>query len=166
MEDGLKLMFKALIKVPIVVFIMYFLFNLLMFLISYVKIFTISIVVMFTGISNNYIPSIEQVALERSFDSLETELLKDIQFTPTTYLDGQRTQYGQEITVGVQGTFTFLNPLRPDEYNGRVEGVDGTATGPLTGAEIENLRDSKKAGIVIDFEYKVPGLKYYPDLEW
>lgn len=166
MDDSLKSILKTLLKVPIVVTIMYLIFNFIMLGIAYIKILGISLVVMFTAISNNYIPPEEVATLQNFFSTMETDILVNIDFTEETK-NQARVQYGNTIKAGVVADFKFLNPLTPLEYNGgEVQGTsDFSRNNQLSNQQIEDKRNAKIGNVQLKFEYEVPGLKYYPDLD-
>ena len=91
-------------------------------------------------------------------------MLHDIKFTEDT-LTQPRVQYGDTVIVGVTATFDFANPLTPNEYLGDVSGTENTNTGTPSANQVEDIREKKVGVIELKFEYEVPGLKYYPDLD-
>lgn len=173
MSDSVKFIFKTLLRVPILIIISYIIFNIFAFGLSYFKMLGLSYVVMQTAVENNYIPSDERATLERYMqEELQTEILQNVSFTPDSDItEDSRKQYGDTVTVGVQAHYKFVWPLQPKEQfegNAGVAGFDGEggASGSKSEAELEASReayDSEDNNIVI--EYKVPGLKYYPDME-
>ena len=125
-----------------------------------------------TAVENNYIPSEERESIERYMrENLETEILQNVSFTEDSDItEDSRKQYGDTVTVGVTAHYKFLWPLQQKEQfedNAGVAGWDGV--GGASGKTADELEESREAydqennNIVI--EYKVPGLKYYPDLE-
>lgn len=105
---------------------------------------------------------------------------------------GTKSQYGSKIRVVVQGRYTFIWPLMPNEQteeytigpNGElitgkaVDGYTRAEEGELgvgvaddrvvyaDSAELEERRKDSHHNVGVDlrFSYIVPGLKYYPDL--
>lgn len=179
--DGtVKFIFKTLVKVPIYILVSYLIFNVFAFGLSYFKMLGLSYVAMQTAVENNFIPDSEKASLEAYMnDTLETEILSNVQFTEGTNT-GTHLQYGDTVTVGVQAHYNFIWPLQPKEqhaggdggtngnFGANTDGMNnsGSYTGDKTDAQLEEARDrynSDKNNIVI--EYKVPGLKYYPDTD-
>lgn len=95
----------------------------------------------------------------------------------------KRKQYGAAVVVGCYAEYEIVWPLRPDEQiEGYSEatgatkdvatgmptnGTTSTNTGDYVGeAELEARRNDSRHKVVLPmhFVYKVPGLKYYPDL--
>lgn len=172
LEDSVKFIFKTLIKVPVIIVVTYIIFNLWVFSFSYLKILGVSYVVCNTAIQNNYIPSTERAQLESYFNSMETNMLTGIRFTANSDIDeSDRKQYGEEVVAGVTANFQFIWPLMPyDYYDNKVQGIDETAPAPviLSEAERDALRDqlnNNGQGFPITIEYRVPGLRYYADLD-
>ena len=162
MSDSVKMVFKTLIKIPIIIMISYLIANILFFSISYFKILGVSYIVMQTAIKNNFIPATEQQTLETYMNSLETGVLENVTIRGTDFT--QRRQYGESITVGVEAHFNFILPLMPTEYNGRVSGLNGTASGPDSAlADARAAAEAQKEPNIV-IEYTIPGMKYYPDL--
>lgn len=169
MGDGVKTIFKTLIKVPIIILASYAVFNVFAFLLSYMKLLGVSYVALQTGVENNYIPPNEQSTLQYYMtNSLETGVLSNVKFTDGTTFE--RKQYGEEITIGVEAKYNFIWPLMPTEQiHGEFEGLNSTNNfgGYRTDAELEQARqdkiDNSDTNIVI--KYNVPGLRYYPDLD-
>ena len=171
MADNVKFIFKTLLKVPIIIFVIYAVFNVFAFSLSYFKILGFSYVAMQTAVENSYIPEQEMNTLENYLFSLQTEMLD----SATLLVDtgggtNTKVQYGTPITVTVSAHYRFIWPLMPHEQksNGVVaEGMNGQTAGrQLTDAELDQKREEIAANpnnnIVIS--YTVPGLKYYPDL--
>lgn len=59
MSDGVKFIFKTLFKVPVFIFASFFVFNILVFFLTYFKMLGFSYVVMQTAVENNYLPTEE-----------------------------------------------------------------------------------------------------------
>ena len=60
MADSVKFIFKTLIKVPIIIFVAFFILNILSFFLIYFKMLGLSYVVMQTAVENNFIPTQER----------------------------------------------------------------------------------------------------------
>lgn len=177
MNDSVKFIFKTLLRVPIIILVTYFIFNIFAFSFTYFRLLGLSYVVMQTAVENNFIPTEEADTLLNYIDSLETRLLTDLDIgcatgeedigdqhlsirsgSPTSGLN-KKVQYGTPITVRVYGNYTWIFPLVNTGTDEEVE---------VGGAEIDRgnvmglTYNETDHNILI--EYKVPGLKYYPDL--
>ena len=167
MSDTVKSVFGILIKIPIMVFIVYLIFNCFVFILCYFKLLGVSYIAMQTALENNCIPQNERAILEKYMkENIETPLLRDVKFTDDTQFE--RVQYGQLINVGIEGRYVFLWPLVPaEQVEGTFLGEQGFSGRYKSDAELENLRKKKeeneKSNIII--KYQVPGLRYYPDLQ-
>jgi len=168
MSDGIKFIFKTLIKIPLIIAITFAIFNLFAFGLSYMKILGLSFVAKQVAMENNYIPAAESLILREYMDNyLETELLPVVKFTDDTQFT--RQQYGSAVKVGVEAKYKVVLPLMPKEQiHGSFAGYDGTGFhGFKTQAEIDAFKAERDSRIKsnIRIEYLVPGLKYYPDME-
>lgn len=175
MSTEIKNIFKILIGVPVVIMACFFIFNLFAFGFSMFKVLGIYFVVMQTAIENNYITPEDKVILQNYMDNQETAMLTNIRFTDETEFN--RVQYGTMVDVGVEAKYNFIMPLTVKEQtkSGGVEGfsdvsyVDslGSSTIWKSADELEYDRQQKlsRAKSNIRFHNKIPGLKYYPDLE-
>lgn len=173
MSDSVKFIFRIILKVPILIVIAYAIFNAFGFGVSYFRMLGLSYVALQTAVENNYIPPDEESSLNRYMqNNLSTDILQNVSFTADTDLgESSRKQYGETVTVGVQAHYKFLWPLSPKEQTVGETGVDGMNndgrfSGTLSEQELEDARaayDNPNNNIVI--EYKVPGLRYYSDLD-
>lgn len=172
MSDSVKFIFKTLLRVPIIIIVAYTIFNIFAFGLSYFKMLGLSYVAMQTAVENNYIPTSERASIENYMQNeLQTDILQNVSFTADSDInESDRKQYGETVTIGVQAHYKFLWPLQPKETfegNAGVAGWDGVGgAAGKSEAELEASReayDSDQNNIVI--EYKVPGLKYYPDMD-
>lgn len=170
MSDNVKFIFKTLLKVPIIIFVMYFVFNLFVFALTYFRALGVSYVVMQTAVENNYIPEQEMNTLQNYANSLSTEMAPSWRVVGSTV----KQQYGKVTTCGVEYTYKVIWPLMPqDQYaneGGQVEGWGGTDTtgGWASENELENRRKDGRHLLEFDIRitYDVPGLKYYADLAY
>lgn len=166
MSDDVKFIFKTLIKVPVIIFECYLVFNVFCFMFIFFKTLGISYVVMQDVVENNYIPDADMVELQDYLNDL-----KQIQFVMDQDNDGnkteiivsgdnERTQYGNVKECGVRVCYQFQWPLRPDQQTDNGVAVDGLSGGG------GNYVNSGPLNIIIPIKitYKVPGLQYYPDL--
>lgn len=187
MQDGVKFIFRTLLKVPIIILVSFAVFNVFAFSLSYFKILGISYVAMQTAVENNYIPSEEGTTIAGYLaNTVSTYMLENPRLTCTTATgtsisDGSRwlgmenrVQYGGEVNVRLTAHYRFVWPLQPKEQTtagkranvNAVAGQNGTGASFLNDRQLENARmeyeNNPNNNIVI--EYTVPGLKYYPDL--
>lgn len=171
MSDDVKFIFKTLIKVPVIIFELYLVFNIFCFMFIYFKTLGIQYVVMQTVVENNYIPQTEMAQLNNFLGDL-----KDITFvlpddghgnkTEIIVSDGNtRTQYGNVKEVGVRVVYEFQWPLMPHEQKDSGVAVDGL-NGSGSSGDWNTSKQGHTRGVAIPIKitYKVPGLQYYPDL--
>lgn len=185
MEDGIKYIFKTLLKVPIIIVVAYFIFNIFAFCFIYFKMLGASYIVMQTAVENNYLPATELATLHNyinQFNNIEmvsnAALIVGDDGTNLVVYDGvttdptvpeglttsdarRKTQYGHNVTVGVTCRFLPVWPLQ----HGRVDGFNpgsGDGTDYIGDPTTDMVVDIEANNITIT--YNVPGLKYYPDL--
>ena len=176
MQDGVKFIFKTLLKVPIIILVSFAVFNLFAFCLSYFKLLGISYVAMQTAVENNYIPTEEFNTLENYLNNtMATYMLENPKLECDTGSGNKRVQYGGKVTVTVSAHYRFIWPLTPKEQTGlknsddvnAVAGQNGTTTRSFSSnAQLEAARmkyENNTANNII-ITYTVPGLKYYPDL--
>lgn len=178
MQDDVKFIFKSLIKVPVIIFEVYFVFNIFCLMFIFFKTLGYSYVVMQTVVENNYVPAQEVQSLDNQLREL-----RKIQFVggdenncalAHIVVDGEpvypgntagngkntRTQYGSVKSCGVYVNYKIQWPLRPDQQSS-----NGQAVGGLQGGAGEYTKfGPSETGVPITITYKVPGLQYYPDL--
>ena len=136
MSDGVKFIFKTLLKVPIIILVTYAIFNAFAFSLSYFKILGFSYVAMQTAVENNYLPTQELNTLTTYLTDLETEMLKDTSLTIDTDLtspntaDNNKVQYGTTVKITVRAHYDFIWPLQP------VEQRTGAAAGGMNNQNI------------------------------
>lgn len=171
MQDGVKFIFKTLIKVPIIILVVYAIFNLFAFSFSYFRLLGFSYVAMQTTVENNYIPESEYNTLNNYLQSLDTAVLDTPRLECNSGSGNHKVQYGTPVTVTVSAHYRFIWPLMPAEQTTSGVAADGFdnsgASGNwLTDSQLDAARDAYESNpqnnIVIS--YTVPGLKYYPDL--
>lgn len=170
MEDGVKFIFKTLLKVPIIIFVCYLFFNIFTFAFTYFRALGISYVVMQTVVENNYIPPQEKSTLQAYASSMTTEMAYNWKIVGTE----TKQQYGKTANAGVSYTYKVIWPLMPyEQYNnedGQVEGFNGTDTtgGWASDTELDSRREDSNHLLTfnITIDYDVPGLKYYADLAY
>ena len=178
MQDDVKFIFKSLIKVPVIIFEVYFVFNIFCLMFIFFKTLGYSYVVMQTVVENNYVPAQEVQSLDNQLREL-----RKIQFVggdennyalahividgepvyptnPTGNGKNTRTQYGSVKSCGVYVNYKIQWPLRPDQQSSNGQAVNGLQGGA---GEYTTFGPSE-TGVPITITYKVPGLQYYPDL--
>lgn len=172
MSDSVKFIFKTLIKVPIIITAAFGIFNIFAFCFIYFKMLGLSYVVMQTAVENNYLPKNELQSLYQymqddigAIDMVESASIvvaKDdsgnlatmTSATDTSASSGfardarTKKQYGSEVDVGVTCKYKILLPL--------IDGGEGKTA--------DETYKSLEVTFPITIVYKVPGLKYYPDL--
>lgn len=182
MSDGVKFIFKTLIKVPFIICVSFFIFNIFAFTVSYFRIVGASNTLQQAIMDNNYLVPSDKDTFDTYVNNLSTSCLTDIQLIVDTdgneYIPGnyqwknEREQYGNVITCGITARFKPIIPLIYTETleDGKVKGYGSTETGASggtkTGAELERLRKEKneKAEGNITVVTKVVGMQYYSDL--
>lgn len=182
MNDSVKFIFKTLLKVPVIVVIVYVIFNVFSFAQAYFKVLGISYVIMQTAVENNYIPPDEYSQITQYLNSMETNMLNNFVLEVDTInvdttvqrdtvgpFENTRVQYGSPVRVQISAHYNFLWPLDPASQTDTgvaVDGLNGTAGNLLSDQDLQDERDRIAANAQnnIHIEYVVPGLKYYPDL--
>lgn len=175
MSDGVKFIFKTLIKVPCIIVVVYALFNIFFFSLTYFKMLGVSYAVMQTAIENNYLPESERISLQSYIDNIsQGEFVYDATLICDANGDGvwgpytntgvtgaeylSRTQYGSTVRVGVSFKYKMIWPLRQAD---ELDQNDDSASG-VNVLGYNEAGDVTQGGLKITYE--VPGLKYYPDL--
>lgn len=196
MADGVKFIFKTLIKVPIIIAVSYGVFNIFAFCFIFFKVLGLSYVIMQTAVENNYLPQRE---LEQLYDYVK-QMEEDIymienadiivgydgtnyivtggDMSPATIDNDARhkVQYGKTVTIGITCDYIFIWPLdyRTNSSGDveRSEGFYGNSGTVDTGFSDESIKDAIDNNTAIEtnnnivITYTVPGLKYYPDLAY
>lgn len=167
MDDTIKTIFSVLIKVPIIVVVVYFIFNLFVFGLTYFKMLGVSYSAMQVAIENNYLPPSEKAQIQEML----TKLANSSSFVEDAEVYGNETrqQYGNTTKVGVRCKYKWVMPLSVPEQTVGGTGVVGnnkTKTSAfLDDSQMQQERDKNVSTNEINIEYEVPGLQYYPDLE-
>lgn len=182
MSDGVKFIFKTLIKVPFIIFVSFFIFNIFAFTVSYFRIVGASNTLQQAIMDNNYLVDSDKTTFENYTKLLKTNCLDNIQIIVDTdgneYVPGnyqwknEREQYGNVITCGITARFKPIIPLIYTETleDGKVRGYGSTYTGASGGtkssADLEKLRKDKNENAEgnITVVTKVVGMQYYSDL--
>lgn len=184
MSDGVKFIFKTLIKVPIIICVSFFIFNIFAFTVSYFRIVSASNTIQQAVMDNNYLIESDKETFNKYLGDLGTACLTDIKliidtdgndYNPGTYTEHNvRKQYGHTVTCGVTARFRPIIPLMYNEtlQDGKVRGYGSMADesvsgGTKTDAELQRLREEKNkdAGGNITIVGKVIGMQYYSDLD-
>lgn len=198
MTDGVKFIFKTLIKVPVIIAAAYGIFNIFAFCFIYFKMLGLSYVVMQTAVENNYLPEQELTQIYNYVKQMEDDIYMienaDIivgvtdegnyvvtggnMSTDSTGDEDARKkiQYGKVVTVGVTCDYKFIWPLdyraAGDGVAEKVDGLNNQSGNVDLGFSNEALQQAGTSGGPIETNnnisivYTVPGLKYYPDLEY
>ena len=162
MEDGVKFIFKTLIKVPIIIVVSYLIFNIFSFTVAYFRLYSVAQMVNSIVMENNYIPGTPTDDASSGTlygqindyiqNNISTALLQDVRVIidtdPTDGIsdDNTRVQYGRTANVSVQGRFVWLLPLVniQGEYLatgvGGIGGAGGSATAVANPDAIRNER--------------------------
>lgn len=181
MSDGVKFIFKTLIKVPFIICVSFFIFNIFAFTVSYFRIVGASNTLQQAIMDNNYLVDSDYDTFKGYTEMLKTKCLDNIQIIVDTdgndYPDNyhwknKREQYGNVITCGITARFKPIIPLIYTDTleDGKVKGYGSTETGASggtkTGAELERLRKEKNKDAEgnITVVTKVVGMQYYSDL--
>lgn len=182
MSDGVKFIFKTLIKVPFIIFVSFFIFNIFAFTVSYFRIVGASNTLQQAIMDNNYLVDSDKTTFENYTKLLKTNCLDNIQIIVDTdgneYVPGnyqwknEREQYGNVITCGITARFKPIIPLIYTDTleDGKVRGYGSTYTGASGGtkssADLEKLRKDKNENAEgnITVVTKVVGMQYYSDL--
>jgi hypothetical protein len=172
MSDSVKFIFKTLIKVPCLIFVAYFILNIFAFCYTYFKMLGFSYVVMQTAVENNYLPTTEYNQLNAYIADSETSFCKDVKIlinnTGETHYDSSvqpatsRRQYGKTVIVGVSYKFRMVWPLMATQADSSTG--QSTAGANSWNSNAANVNNENKGFNTVEILYKVPGLKYYPDL--
>lgn len=155
MSDSVKFIFKTLIKVPCIIMVTFFIFNIFAFSFTYFKLLGFSYVVMQTAVENNYIPEAERITLNNYLDNLaNTAVIDDAGLilvgrdsTESTVNARTKRQYGSSVTVGVYAHYKPIWPLTPRDQlqntNETFIGLDDNAqfSGYADKAELERRRE-------------------------
>ena len=152
MSDEVKFIFKTLFKVPVIIFVSFFILNIFAFFFIYFKVLGASYVVMQVAVENNYLPPAELNQLINYVDEWN-----DIPMVATgsagvivdadesgndTYVNNRnghrvdevaytatdartRQQYGGTVTCGARAEYKLVWPLDYRETTKNESGVDG-----------------------------------------
>lgn len=181
MSDSVKFIFKTLTKIPIIIMVFYFVFNIFAFSFTYFRLLGLSYVVMQTAVENNFIPQEELITLQNYLDSISNTGVIDnvglvLEDPDNPGIDDAtvKRQYGMPVTVGVTAHYKFIWPLTPkDQLKNTDEefiGYGSNQNSAFSGfADDKTLQDrrleyEKNENNNINITYTIPGLKYYPDL--
>lgn len=182
MSDGVKFIFKTIIKVPFIICVSFFIFNIFAFTVSYFRIVGASNTLQQAIMDNNYLVDSDEETFKKYCNNLSTKCLTDIQliidtdgndYVPDTYQEhNDRKQYGNVITCGITARFKPIIPLIYTDTleNGRVNGYGNGSVnnsgGTKTDAQLQEAREKKNKDAEgnITVVTKVVGMQYYSDL--
>ena len=187
MSDSVQFIFKTLLKVPVIIFVSFFILNIFTFCYTYFQMLGFSYVVMQTAVENNYLPTTEYNQLNNYLNTIDdsdfikagsakilindsTEFGYDSTIEPAYGLVTSKRQYGKPVRVGVEYQFRMIWPLMPNDQvadgTNAVTGInnDYADSAYISDAEADQRREDMSPYNAIRFVYTVPGLKYYPDL--
>jgi hypothetical protein len=167
MEDGVKFIFKTLIKVPVIIFFSFFIFNILAFCLTYFKVLGASYVVMQTAVENNYLPSSELNTLCKYVYTLShtqnsAGTYEAIQFVPAsavivsvngdTYTCAQWTLdgSGNDVDTGHIAYYTYDKSSKTWSYLG-----DSSSSFVSTGTALERKQYGKTTTVGVYCNYKM-----------
>lgn len=140
MERGVSFIFRTLIKVPIIIMVSFFIFNIFAFTVSYFKVIGAVNAIQQVAIDNNFLPQEDVDTFKKYLEQeVETTYLQNAQiiintdgrdfdkqfinsdgqrvdvdmndFDPENTSVNERKQYGNTITVGVTAEYRFIWPL-------------------------------------------------------
>jgi len=170
MNSSITFIFKTLIKVPVIILVSYFIFNVFAFGLVYFKLLGISYVAMQVAAENNFVPAQEMNTIQAYLDNLSlTEIVDNASIVVP---DNTKKQYGEPVTVRITADYKFIFPLTPreqlvnteDKFTGYGDSKSTSFHGFADNATLEARRSNNISKNNIVIEYTVPGLKYYPDL--
>lgn len=190
MSDDLKFIVKTLLRVPVIIFFSYLVFNVIFFFFIYFRMLGFSYIVMQTAVENNYLPTQELTTLQTTLDGynsipmVETGTARVIVgmngSNPVHVGDAfvaddarQKRQYGHSVTIGVECDYKMIWPFIGRETHVNDSAVQGlNTTDTFQGFRTDTLtrqqqlveNDGGTSLTNIRITYTVPGLKYYPDL--
>lgn len=156
MEDGVKFIFRTLIKVPCIIMASFFVFNIFAFAFTYFKLLGFSYVVMQTAVENNYIPDAERATLTNYLNRLaDTAVIDDAGLilvgnsaNESNVNARKKRQYGSSVTVGVYAHYKPIWPLSPRDQlqntNETFIGLDNGSSfsGYADGTTLEQRREN------------------------
>lgn len=172
MAGAAKTVFKTLIKVPIYIAVIYLVFNLFSFAISYFRLLGVSYTIQNVVLENNYIPAAELSQINSQLSSMETAILTNIQVVNVGEASTRR-QYGETVEVGVQADFIWAVPFLPIKNEAKTGSVIDPSGGSNTLTVYSDATHGTSGGSpiangvtqTISITYTVPGMAYYPDLD-
>lgn len=169
MTSMVKGVFKVLLAVPVIIAVVFLIFNLFSLATSYFRLLGLSYAVQNVAMENNYIPDTEYGQLTNHFQSLETAILRNVRFTDENEARTRR-QYGETINIGVEAEYVWAIPFLPKAAQGKenASGQELFTNGPNTEyAQNPTGATAIDNGLTttIRIEYSVPGMAYYPDMD-
>ena len=193
MDDGIKYIFKTLVKVPIIIIVCYFFLNLFTFASAYLRMQGASNTVQRVVMDYNYLTQSDIETLNEYLASIDekSQYLNNVKLVINTdnafqqdnvdsYNVNDRKQYGVAVACGVTAKYTPVLPLITTYgdmlESGEVEGYgEGSNTGEQAGggfkdfAVIEEEARRREAAAAANnnmtFVNTVIGMQYYSDLD-
>ena len=151
MSDEVKFIFKTLFKVPVIIFVSFFILNIFAFFFIYFKVLGASYVVMQTAVENNYLPRAELNQLVNyvcDWNSIPMVsnagivIDKNERYVDASNIDTlsysendarRRQQYGGTVTCGARADYVLVWPL---SYRETMEGAGYDSVAAQTGDNV------------------------------
>lgn len=193
MDDGIKYVFKTLVKIPIIVIVCYFFLNLFTFASAYLRMQGASNTIQRVVMDYNYLTQNDIETLEEYLAGIDerSSYLNNVQLiintdnafqqdNPDSYRVNNRQQYGVSVACGVTAKYTPVLPLITTYgdmlESGEVEGYgNGSATDESSGGGFKDFEaiqaesDRRLAEVTennnMTFVNTVIGMQYYSDLD-
>ena len=170
MHEEVKFIFKTLIKVPIIIMVSFFVFNLFVFCFVYFKMLGASYVIQQIAVENNYLPPSEITSIAKYLKTIDdsSEFIENVNiiigasgsnYSYALKPDGtvsssntmalKKQQYGKEVTVGVTCNYVWVWPLDwRDNKNKAVAGINqlGKENADATGVAVPELDPTRANG--------------------
>lgn len=156
MSDDLKFVVKTLLRIPIIIFFSYLVFNIMCFFFIYFRMLGFSYIIMQTAVENNYLPTQELTTLTTYMSDLDGHdgvndangvymvenagIIVGMNGSTPVYANSAgyatndarvKRQYGHEVTVGVACDYKMVWPFigRETHVNdSAVQGLNDTDT--------------------------------------
>lgn len=169
----------TLVKVPCMIAIAYLFINIVLFSLFYFRALGMSYVVMQTAVENNFIPNSEAQAIKSSMQSMNSVsdggqngdsiavpvVSKFAMWIDTSNSKAEKQLYNKDVSVDGYGITNTSSNVRV-QYGKTIRvgiGYVYTAILPIPNKSAINYSKSWTAN-AIRISYRVPALKYYPDL--
>jgi len=146
MEDGVKYIFKTLLRVPIIIYVSFAILNAFAFCFAYFKMLGVSYVLQQAVVENNYLDENNFKSIKTYIESVDNKsafivdahMIIDDSNTraPETYSEVgslNKVQYGKEATIGIAYQFNLVWPF---DYR-RAQYAEGNTLG---GYDTDDMR--------------------------